>query len=76
MNVLGTWNDIVWPNLILEDVEKQTIAIRMLSFNSIYGSDMGKMFAAYTLASIPLLVLFLPNMKVFMNSIAVGSVKG
>lgn len=76
MNVLGSWNDIVWPNLILEDVEKQTISIRMLSFNSIYGSDMGKMFAAYTLASIPLLVLFLPNMKVFMNSIAVGSVKG
>lgn len=76
MNVLGSWNDIVWPNLILEDVEKQTISIRMLSFNTIYGSDMGKMFAAYTLASIPLLAIFLPNMKAFMNSIAVGSVKG
>lgn len=76
MNVLTTWNDIVWPNLILYDPYKQTIAIRMLSFNGIYGTDTGKMFAAYTLASLPLLLLFGPNMKVFMNSVAAGSVKG
>lgn len=76
MNILGTWNDIVWPNLIIDSPEKQTIAIKMLSFNGIYGSDMGKMFAAYTLAAIPLLVVFAPNMKLFMNSVAVGSVKG
>lgn len=76
MNVLGSWNDIVWPNLILEDVDKQTISIRMLTFNGIYGADMGRMFASYTLASIPLLLIFAPNMKVFMNSIAAGSVKG
>lgn len=76
MNVLGTWNDIVWPNLILDSPQKQTIAVRMLSFNGIYGSDMGKMFAAYTLASVPLLLLFAPNMKLFMNSVAAGSVKG
>ena len=76
MNVLTSWNDIVWPNLILDTPAKQTIAIRMLSFNGIYASDMGRMFAAYTLASIPLLLLFGPNMKLFMNSVAAGSVKG
>lgn len=76
MNVLTSWNDIVWPNLILDTPSRQTIAIRMLSFNGIYASDMGRMFAAYTLASIPLLLLFGPNMKLFMNSVAAGSVKG
>lgn len=76
MNVLGSWNDIVWPNLILEDESKQTIAIRMLSFNTIFGADLGRMFAAYTLASIPLLILFSFNMKKFMNSIAAGCIKG
>lgn len=76
MNVLTSWNDIVWPNLIIDTPYKQTIAIRMLSFNGIYASDTGKMFAAYTLASIPLLLLFGPNMKLFMNSVAAGSVKG
>jgi len=75
LNVLNFWNDIVWPSLVIESEHKKTIAIGIADFNTFFGTEYGKMFAAFVIVSIPLLIFFLLNMKGFLNSLVEGAVK-
>lgn len=76
LNVLSSWNDIVWPLIILKDSALKTIPIGLAEFNTFYGTEYGKLFAGYAIVSIPLLVFFLVTMRSFMNGMMEGAVKG
>ena len=73
--LLNFWNDIVWPMLVIEKSELKTIPLGLLEFNQQQGSNKGALFAGYILASIPLLIYFIFNMKNFMNSLTEGAIK-
>ena len=75
LNVINTWNEIVWPNLVIDTDRFKTIPQGLLAFNSFFGNDYGRIFAGYVIASVPLLIFFLINMKGFMNSLTEGAIK-
>lgn len=75
LNIMASWNDIVWPLIILKDSHLKTIPLGLAEFNTFFGMDFGKTFAGYTIAAIPLLVFFLLNMRGFMDGLTEGSAK-
>ncbi len=77
MNILGTWNDYVWPLVTLPDGKLWTITVGIVSFSNQYlGLEMwGPMFAGYVIASIPLIVLFFFTMRYFIAGLASGALK-
>ncbi|MGI6735054.1 MAG: carbohydrate ABC transporter permease [Bacilli bacterium] len=59
MKILGVWNDYIWPQVIIQDLDKQLISSGLaFSFTGMYSSHMPITFAGYLLASLPLIVLF------------------
>ncbi len=75
LNILGTWNDIVWPLIVITSDELRTITIGLLAFQSMYITQWGILFAGYTLATLPLLILFMFASKLFIRGLTSGAIK-
>jgi multiple sugar transport system permease protein/raffinose/stachyose/melibiose transport system permease protein len=77
MNILGTWNDYIWPLVTTPDGKLWTISVGIVTFsNSFRGLESwGPMFAGYVIASIPLIVIFLFSMRYFIAGLTSGAIK-
>ena len=77
--LMGCWNDLIWPRLILlghEDL--YTISVGIMELTSMYGNEsfgMGVPLAAYCIVSIPLLVAFFCTSKQFIKGLSAGAIK-
>lgn len=59
MQILGTWNDYMWPMITIQDNEKLTISAGLLlNFTSQVSTNYPVMFAGYLVAALPLILLF------------------
>lgn len=72
LNVLFTWNDIIWPLVSVFDRDALPVAAGMLSFRSDYRTEFGPLFAGYTLASIPLIIVFAFTIRRFIRGLEGG----
>jgi ABC-type glycerol-3-phosphate transport system permease component len=72
LNVLFTWNDLIWPIVTLFDNKNYPVAPGVLGFRSQYRTDYGRLFAAYTLASIPLMIMFVVTIRKFIQGLSGG----
>ena len=76
VNILGTWNNFLWPFITNSDAKYHVISSGLYLMNqSNVASNFATMFAAYVLASIPLLILFLYATKPFMQGVTSGAFK-
>ena len=77
MNILGTWNDYIWPLVTIPDGKRWTISVGIVSFGSQYlGTESwGPMYAGYVLASLPLIILFVFTMRYFIAGLTSGAIK-
>lgn len=77
--LMGCWNDLIWPRLILlghEDL--YTISVGIMELTNLYGNEsfgMGVPLAAYCIVSIPLLVAFFFTSKQFIKGLSAGAIK-
>lgn len=76
MNILGTWNNFLWPYLVNTDDRHQVVAsgLYTMATSSVAGNA-NTLFAAYLLSSIPLLVLFIYATRPFVRGITGGALK-
>lgn len=67
----GSWNDFLWPVIVLNDVRQLTITAGMLLLQDIYGNYMmvGQLMASAFLAMIPTTLLFIFAQKYFIESL-------
>jgi len=72
---LWSWEDFLWPFLIINDEQKQLISVGLRQFNGQYGTDYGGLFAATSISIIPVIVVYLIFQKQFIAGIASGSSK-
>jgi len=76
MNLVGTYNDFIWPLIIISSPSKQVVSVGLREFMSQFGiSDMGPQMASYVVATIPLLVLFVFGMRYYIQGITSGAIK-
>lgn len=76
MNVLGTWNNFLWPFIVNPEGKNHLVASGLFVLaNSAYASNFATMYAGYALSSIPLLILLILATKPFIRGIASGAFK-
>lgn len=72
---LWSWEDFLWPFLIIQDDAKQVLSVGLRLFNGRFGTDYGGLFAATSLSIIPVIIIYLIFQDKFIEGIADGSVK-
>lgn len=76
MNILGTWNNFLWPFITNTEGEHHVVASRIYVLaNSAHASNFSTLYSAYAIASIPLLILFAYATRTFMRGITSGRSK-
>ncbi|MHC5269525.1 carbohydrate ABC transporter permease [Enterococcus sp. LJL98] len=71
---MSSWNSYIWPLIILQTPEKQTLPLLISNLGSSYTPDFGLMMLAIVLATIPTAVVFFVLQKYFVAGM-LGSVK-
>lgn len=70
------WNDFLWPMLMTNTVEMQTLPVGLALFQGEHVMEHGPMFAGAVLSIVPILVIFLAAQKTFIKGIALSGIKG
>jgi len=76
MHLVGTYNDFIWPLVTVTSSSVQVVSVGLTQFTSQFGiTDWGPRMAAYTIATIPLVVLFVFGMRYYIRGITSGAIK-
>ena len=72
---LGSWNDFMWPLIVLTDGQLQTLPVALASLSREHVQDNELMMAGSVVTVLPVLVLFLLLQRHYMQGLLMGSVK-
>ena len=75
---MGSWNSFLWPQIVLQNVDKYTLPVGLSSLIGLPGDDTpyGMLMAGTLLSVLPVIVLFFVLQKDFIAGLASGAVKG
>lgn len=73
---LQFWNEFLLPLIVLRDRELFTLGVGLIYLDGEYVKQWGQIMAAYFLAAIPLIVLFLFTVRLFVRGLSQGAIKG
>ncbi|MBM7564737.1 carbohydrate ABC transporter permease [Paenibacillus sacheonensis] len=79
INIVGNYNDFIWPLLVINSDEKQMVTVVLNSIGQKSGVNVtqyGLRMAGYIMSSLPLLILFSFGMKYYISGVTSGAVKG
>lgn len=76
LDFLSVWNDFLLPMLTLSDNSLKTVTVVMYNFYGEFGTRWEMTFAGYTLAIIPIVIVYLLLQKNIVEGIMIGAVKG
>ena len=73
---LGSWNDFMWPLIILADQDLYTLPVALAALSREHVQDNELMMAGSVVTVLPVLVLFLALQRHYLDGLLAGSVKG
>lgn len=73
---MNSWNNFLWPMLVLRSGDKYTLAIGLNTLLTPYGNNYDILIAGSCFSIIPILLLFLLAQKYFIEGMTLGSLKG
>jgi multiple sugar transport system permease protein len=73
---LATWNDFMWPLIILTDQDNYTLPVALAALSREHVQDNELMMAGSVLTILPVLLLFLALQRYYLQGLLAGSVKG
>jgi len=76
MQFIASWNDFVLPLIIIRDHARLPVMVQLLRMAGEYIKLWGPLMAGYTIASIPIIILFIFSMKLFIRGLTEGAIKG
>lgn len=71
-----TWNELLFPLLLITDNDKRTLPLALLSFRGEFFSNYSMIFTAVMVASIPMVAMYLLMQRSFISGLTAGAVKG
>jgi multiple sugar transport system permease protein len=74
--LLGTWNDFMWPLIVLSDQQLYTLPVALASLAREHVQDNELMMAGSVLTTMPVLLVFLALQRHYVEGLTLGSVKG
>jgi multiple sugar transport system permease protein len=73
---LGSWNDFMWPLIVLSDQDWQTAPVALAGLAREHVQDNELMMAGSVVTILPVLVLFLVLQRHYIQGLMLGGVKG
>jgi len=73
---MGTWNDFLWPLIVLSDEDLHTLPVALASLLGEHAQDVELMMAGSVLTVLPVVALFALFQRQYIQGIVAGSVRG
>ena len=73
---MESWNDYLWPLLMLTDRNKMTLPIALSTLNGQYNTEYNVLMAGSLISMIPIIAIYLCAQKQFKNGLMAGGIKG
>ena len=71
---LGSWNDLLWPLIVIEEADQRTLTTGLSLLNGQYDREYASMMAATVLSAIPVLLIYIFAQKYLLQGIQLNSV--
>ena len=75
LTFISTWNDYLWPLIVLNDSRLYTLQVALSSLNGIYTTDYSMVMTGTLMATIPLIIIFFFGARQFIANISAGALK-
>jgi multiple sugar transport system permease protein len=72
---LGSWNDFMWPLIVLNDSDLYTLPVALASLSREHVQDTELMMAGAVVTVLPVLLLFVALQRYYLQGLLMGSVK-
>ncbi len=73
---MESWNDYLWPLLMLTDKTKMTLPIALSTLNGQYATEYNVLMAGSLISMIPIILIYIFAQKYFQNGMMAGGIKG
>ncbi|NPC93674.1 carbohydrate ABC transporter permease [Bacillus sp. WMMC1349] len=73
---LNSWNNFLWPLIVLRSKEMFTLPIGLSTLLSPYGNNYDMLISGSVLAILPVILIFLFFQKYFISGLTAGGIKG
>ena len=73
---LGSWNNFLWPLLVLRSNDMFTLPLGLATLLTPYGNNYDVLIAGSVMTIIPIVILFFFFQRYFISGLTVGGVKG
>ena len=73
---MESWNDYLWPLLMLTDRNKMTLPIALSTLNGQYNTEYNVLMAGSLISMIPIIIIYLAAQKQFKAGLMAGGIKG
>jgi multiple sugar transport system permease protein len=74
--ILASWKDFLWPLLVLQNPETQTLSVALSRLSTTGRVPMDEFMAGLVIASIPMIAVFLVFQRHILAGLSAGSLKG
>jgi multiple sugar transport system permease protein len=71
----GYWNDFVWPLVVTTDDTVRTVQLGLTVFRQRFTTEWGPLMAGVTIATLPMVLVFLSAQRYFVSGIALTGIK-
>lgn len=73
---MESWNDYLWPLLMLTDRNKMTLPIALSTLNGQYATEYNVLMAGSLISMIPIIILYILAQRQFKDGMMAGGIKG
>lgn len=73
---MESWNDYLWPLLMLGDKNKMTLPIALSTLNGQYATEYNVLMAGSLISMVPIIVIYMIAQKQFKSGMMAGGIKG
>lgn len=73
---MGSWRDFMWPLIINNSPEMQTLPVGLATFQSMFGINWNLLMAAGVIVTLPMILVFVINQRFFTEGIKLSGIKG
>ncbi|MFQ6096485.1 MAG: carbohydrate ABC transporter permease [Armatimonadota bacterium] len=72
---LGSWNNYMWPLIVINSPEKKTLPIGLQSFMGLYQTEWTLLMAASMMVMLPVILVFIFGQRYFVRGIVLSGLK-
>ena len=73
---MESWNDYLWPLLMLTDRNKMTLPNALSTLNGQYSTEYNVLMAGSLISMIPIIIIYIAAQKQFKSGLMAGGIKG